>query len=219
MKLYTCCSKTHKEYLSQFFLPSLKRIGGFEVEVARMPQLCSSGVYRAKDWRKVGQWKSLWFRHLARTNSEPYVVADCDIQFLRPCRERLLELLGDNDLCFQYDGVGETICSGFYISSGGAGARRLFEYPFEIDFFNKYVDDKHCDQSAVNHSKHVANWEFLPSAEFWTVGNGRTTSWTPGENLEVPPNIRVHHANWCSGKTNKFTLLKLVKRKFEEQHE
>ena len=72
------------------------------------------------------------------------------------------------------------------------------------------------DQDAVNEqielSPHLKVGKL--SDRFYTIGLYRTEKdWEPGEDIRVPNNIILHHANWTKGVENKLFLMQLVRDK------
>jgi len=59
---------------------------------------------------------------------------------------------------------------------------------------------------------------YLPTSFF---GGGTFTGriWTPGENIPIPPNPVMHHANFCLGVESKVKMMALVKEKVSKASE
>ncbi len=52
-------------------------------------------------------------------------------------------------------------------------------------------------------------WGYLPPSFYNPIGH----MWAPGTELDLPPNIVLHHANWAVGMPHKIAQLEYVKKK------
>jgi hypothetical protein len=67
------------------------------------------------------------------------------------------------------------------------------------------------DQTTLNRNLDFLDWTML-SPRFFTVGMVTGGKRWEGEDVAIPRDILVHHANWTVGIDNKIRLLELVKR-------
>ncbi|HNV85620.1 MAG TPA: putative nucleotide-diphospho-sugar transferase [Candidatus Omnitrophota bacterium] len=70
--------------------------------------------------------------------------------------------------------------------------------------------------SRITRCRNFLNWEFLPR-EFFGGGVFTGKIWNPGEELEIPDNIILHHANWTVGVRNKVAQLEYVQEKVRQR--
>ncbi len=57
-------------------------------------------------------------------------------------------------------------------------------------------------------------WNYLP-ASFFGAGTESGKAWRPGDEILVPPDAIMHHANWTEGLENKLAQLEHVREKYE----
>jgi len=59
-------------------------------------------------------------------------------------------------------------------------------------------------------------WTYLP-ARFYSGGNVRHQHWNPGDRMDIPADIVMHHANWTYGIANKMAQLQYVRHWVEQE--
>ncbi len=201
MRLYTHATPSHHELLNGWLLPTAS--AEFDVIVGTSEQH-GSGRYDDQDWGKNTHQKSRTMLRAVTENIGDVVVwSDCDVQILRPCRDRLLELLGDHDIAASRNDKGGGLCSGFYVVRCTPETASFFDGIVNSDVFEEGRRPKSSltDQHVFNQNIATLDYVVLPGNEFWC-------NRFP---LDVQ-NIRVHHANWIIGVPNKIAALKEVRR-------
>jgi len=202
MKFYTFYTPSHELLYREYFLPSVPT--EFEVVAYQHEQECPTAVYHSVGWRQTVFKKiQLLITACKAHMGECFVFSDVDVQFFGPCKEVLLRELGDLDIACQYDLYGQ-YCAGFFICRANAATLALFE---------KMRDDYGVsDQPTLNKHISMCSAKFL-SSRFYTAAHSLGSLWT-GQDVDVPADILVHHANWTEGVQNKVRLLDLVRSKF-----
>jgi len=202
LKLYTFYTPSHALLYENYFLPSLPQ--EFELIAHEHDQQCLTAVYHSQGWRETVFKKIGILIDACKANmGDCFVFSDVDVQFFWPCKQVLLNELGDFDIACQYDLRGQH-CAGFFICRANAATLALFE---------KMRDDYGVsDQPTMNKHISMCKAKFL-SHKFYTVARSLDGLWT-GQDVDVPVDILVHHANWVEGVQGKARLLELVRSKF-----
>jgi hypothetical protein len=172
----------------------------------RLPQRTAhGGLYERGGFRTCAEKVELVI-DAVRTESEPFIYSDCDVRFYDPVADDLLKQLGDDDIAFQNDADGGA-CAGFFIVRPSPHMHQFFR-----DVLSRTHNGKRSDQEAMNEilNQSGIRWRML-SKRYWTVGH-QGHHWQPGEPVNPPANILVHHGNWTIGVENKLALLKAVRK-------
>lgn len=212
MKTYTFFTDTHKVFLKHF-TDSFPFEEGFDLEVRYFSQDCPTGSFSSTGWEKTMKKKIEYILYsLEQTEkNQIFVHSDIDVQFFSNLKKEIEEFFLDEelDLLFQRDDFrnGASICMGFFICRSNENTKNFFKYIYDnLHFFKN-------DQIAVNQliNKFPLKYGLLPE-KYYTVGlkNGL---WSGNENILIPNDIIVHHANFTVGIENKIKLLELVKKK------
>jgi hypothetical protein len=204
MKLFTLHSPSHQAMFDNYFKPSLIP-GEYELISNIVDQECPSGSHYEPGWDKTTYRKVELFVKIAEENmGEIVLFSDVDIQFFGPTKEILLEELGDYDMGMQSDGF-DMACSGWIIFRCNDAILAMFKNM--LANFATYKED----QIALNSNRHLVRWKYL-SGKFFTIFHTLQRVWAGEQDIIVPQDILVHHANWCYYK-DKIALLELVKKK------
>jgi hypothetical protein len=212
MKIYTFFTDTHKIFLDTF-IESFPFEENFDLEIKYFPQECNKGVFESDGWDRTMKKKIEYILYsLEQTNDgDIFIHSDIDIQFFSNIKEDLLSYLSikEVDILFQRDDFRKNseICMGFFVCKSNERTKSFFKYVY--DNLNNYKND----QIAVNNLIHSfpIKYDLLPE-KYYTVGL-RNGLWNGQENIIVPEDILLHHANFTIGIQNKLNLLKLVKNK------
>lgn len=215
--LCTFYTPSHEILFKEWLLPSATSCG-FEV-VARSYdiQLCGSGNYAESGWR-VTQLKKLsnYISILKNKNDNEIIVgSDVDVQIVQPCSDDLVEFLGDNDLSFQ-ENIDKKVCSGFFVARCNSNVINFFETALkmlacELMKSKKGGGEQYEIWKLIASGNHNAKLGMLPKDEVW---NPRT-KYTNLDDLNIPTNMLVHHANWTNGTENKIKQLEYIKEKLK----
>ena len=213
LKVYCCYSESHRQLFERHLkssLPASMELIGLEI-----PQESETGAFETDGFldtciRKIQHLIEILTKSLG---GGAFGFFDVDIRFYGDPTADLLQLLGESEMLFQDDGLAGA-CTGCMV---------LRPTPRVLEFWRvvlKWMQDRHqMDQDAANRllATHTAPpWELLPE-RYWTVGrNGR--EWNPGDPINPPANLKVHHANWTRTVANKTLLLQAVQEKMADHH-
>src|SRR5574343_1401962 len=202
MKLYAIFTPSHRVMYENHFLPSLPKYE-FESIPTEIPQVCAKCHFYTQGWSQTCFRKvELFIKACEENMGNIFVFSDVDIQFFGPLKETLLNELGNCDIAVQND-TGPYYCSGFFICRGNERT---------LAMFNSMKDNYHKeDQTSLNENIHMCRAKFL-SRKFFTIAHVTNRVWN-GEDVYIPDDILMHHANWTEGIDNKINLLKMVRNK------
>jgi len=240
MQVCATYSKSHKCFFDDFFIKTFPHDPDLKLFVERMEQKCPSGYLFNTGWRSQMIEKQIFINKCLHMFTDDLILfSDVDVAFYRDDLAKDLEAcLGDNDIAFMKDHA-ETDngrSAGFWVARPNEKIKAFFASVLrKLEFYERKeggVAFKNSEQGTVNQElgKHGnIKWNFLPE-RYYThgkyvngVGNKRLPygrwwdqkSEAERENVFIPPDISVHHANWCCGKGNKIGLLGFVKSKAE----
>jgi|MudIll2142460700_1097286.scaffolds.fasta_scaffold77188_3 hypothetical protein len=189
MKLYCYADRNQHGHAQKYLLATLGRFNEFEVVYEPRDGYDSHPVLLEKAKRVLA------FATQAKAAGETsFVWADNDIVVFKPFRDRLLALLGENDVMFQ--SAGGYICAGFFV----AKLNDAF-----INYWTAVVNKSECytilggtgDQHAADLLRKMVRLSLLPEDEFWTpfrqapaaTDKEAVSRWTPCP----PPSARLVH--------------------------
>jgi len=220
MDLLTFYSDSHKEIYEDYFLKSFNEhlSESFDLKVKKIEQLSPNGDYDSSGFMETMMDKlKLILEHL-HVGTDPFVFADCDIQFFRDFKEDILRELGGNDIRFQDDIVCR--CAGFFVAKRNDEVKRFFDIVYKET--PKYFQQQ-SDQTAINvilNSQQnfglKLNERVLPRNKYFTVAASTNAKQWAGQDFNIPTTLVAHHANWTVGLDNKIKLLQFVKNKFRK---
>ncbi len=210
MKMITCTSQSHRTMLDSYFMPSFREhlSRRFSLEVAEIPQFCTTGSYNSRGFRKATKWKLKRIIDCIRQHwDEVLVFADCDIQFFADFSEDLITRMEEYDIVFQDDV--KMMCTGFMGIRCNTRALSLFEQ--SVRSSGRFSND----QLAVNHwLQRTSGVRFtaLPRRLYFNIAsvNGGTV-WEGDRALELPAEMVLHHANWTVGIERKMEMMRWVR--------
>lgn len=217
VSLYTFFTPSHQILFDDWLKPTAVSCG-FEIRVrTHSKQFCLSASYADVGWRET-QIKKLanWIAILKSHSLEDIIVAsDADVQIIKPCAAQLIQFLGNNDLSFQ-ENVDEKVCSGFFVARCNDKVvdfftRALKSLTVELVKSAKGGGEQYEIWKLIESGNHHASVGMLPKDEIW---NPRQTYKNLNE-LDIPTNMMVHHANWTEGMDNKIKQLEYVRDVFK----
>jgi hypothetical protein len=202
MKLYTHVTDSHSKMFEQWLKPGAER--EFELCVGTSKQY-GRGHWDDAEWGKNTRNKAKTMLDAVSHNLGDVVVwSDCDIQILRPIKDRLLEILGDHDIAVSHNDK-HSACSGFYIVKCSMDTHSFFYEIYQDDIFTKHRNGL-TDQAVFCKLLPTLSYTMLPPDEFWC-------NRFP---LQLDK-IRVHHANWIKGVDNKVLALEHLYKQWSTQ--
>ena len=241
MKITKCISMatpSHRIMEDDWFRPSFKDDCPLEVlhsgKVEQTNGLWSSPSFNTAIYDKT----KFIMQQVAKNQGNMLLWADVDIQFFAPVIPKLEELMGDNDMIFQRDcHLYEEICTGFFVTKCTRKTLAFWYLAYLLviskkyliwltrgKFLYKYINMMN-DQRAVNvllgifakppigkRRKNILGirWQYLPDM-FYCPGVNYSQIWKPGDTLNLPENMLIHHANWTLGIDHKIAQLEYVK--------
>jgi hypothetical protein len=135
-----------------------------------------------------------------------------DAQFFAPVSEWVEPALADCDIAFQIDAPGLALCNGFFFCRGTEGTLRLWQRTLECLRPPQNAGDDQVLVRRFVHDTPGLRWGLLPVA-FCGGGTLRAHCWNSGDELPIPANAVMHHANWTIGIANKIAMCELVREK------
>jgi hypothetical protein len=183
VKLYLHSTHIYRTFIEKFVVPVAEQ--EFEIVHYRHEDNPSENTL---DLRKRVVTEAL-------QGDEPFLFSGCDILYHKPCKDRLLELLGDSDMAAHNDSLGGA-CTDFFIMRPNETTRKFWKYICETAKWETF-----CEQGACNRAlaKKYANIKFklLPMDEFFTtcacLNGGTRAGWLPLEK-DIPKTARIVHA-------------------------
>ncbi len=209
--LCTFLTPSHEVFLNEWLLPSIQ--DDFEIIIGRAPQECPTASFMKFGWTKTTKKKVLHVIDTIKNNMGRIMIfADVDIQFFGSIEAIIKEMLETNDFVIQKNDPKGGLCTGFFALYCNEKNLRLWKRTYEYMLTN----NRKSDQTSFNHIlkekfNNKITWSYLPTSLFIGGGTFRSESWTPGDFLEVPPTILMHHANYSKGIENKLAQLEHVR--------
>jgi hypothetical protein len=163
-------------------------------------------------WHMLLQDRARLAHDVLSKSNLPVVWSDVDILFIRECSDRLLELLGDNDVLAMNDGDDGISC-GLVMYAPTANAIEFLENVANDEA--SYARAVQCDQEAHNKYRDMIKYELLPKDEFFSsafwIGGVPRQGWRPTREV-LPDNIRLFHATSAFG-WDKAAILDIIKER------
>jgi hypothetical protein len=211
MKLLTFYSDSHFEMYARYFLPSYREhLSHHQLIAKRIEQLSPSGEYQAEGFDLTMLEKIDMIIENIDLSGEPFIYSDCDVQFFG----EISHDLNENEILFQNDYLLNNYCAGFFIAKQSQAV---------LDFFIKVRETFISKMNGVIHDQTIINElldvgypikaDMLPASKYWTAAFATNGALWNGQQIEVPKEIVMHHANFTIGIENKIALLEQVKNK------
>ncbi len=219
MKLYCFYTPSHSIFYKNWFKPSAS--SEFELVPYEYPEQISKSSEYAKDgWRETQYHKVLHWKKAVEDNMGDIIVcSDVDIQFLGKSKEFLSNIIADYDIAFQQNKKGGPICSGFFVCRCSLKTQNFFDIVAKR--LKKIMHEPGGGEQYQMQKLLSENW-YSDHLNILKLSHDRI--WNPGKNytelkeLEVPEDIRVHHANWTEGLDSKLEQLEYVKSIYVQRH-
>lgn len=233
MRLYSFFTPSHKIFVDEWFIPSLK--DDYELILEAYPQVCPQAQFMTDGWLETICYKiDLIIRAIGENYNKVFVHSDVDIQFFQPTKPVILELIKNKDLIIQLESHRGTVCPGFMAIRGNERTLKLWkDIKSQVTTQSKKHDQDILNDLLVGHklrllrylgiknyslypNSYGIKWLYLP-VEFFSRGAVSNKIWEPGQKIDVPENIILHHANWTLGVDNKIAMLIYVKNTVENR--
>ena len=209
MRCHVYASPSRRVFFERHFAPTFP-LTGLEL-VANLhdwPAEFADVVYGSPEFNQCMQWAMGVLLDLLTAEHEPFLVSDADVRFYGPVADDLLDCLGDRDIAFQDDGPGGAACKGFYVVRPTEVVRRFFADVLERMRTTMENDEESTNELLKEWGARLS-WGLLPR-RYWTHGQDGKI-WEPGDPLDPPADLLVHHANWTHGISHKLALLEAVR--------
>jgi len=233
MKLYCFYTASYEIFLKTWFLSSNQ--DDFDVVLHKSSFQGEAANYKEEDWYNITKEKAKYIIQTIQENmGDTFIFSDVDIQFFQQTKPYIDQLMGSKDLLIQRDDPQGMCCTGFLVLRGNRKTLRLWQDIYNL-IGNEFGDDQDCFNmllrpptilfrmlnkvlssnmkiklSTRRANKYHLKWEYLPNT-FFSGGTLTGNRWVPAENLSIPENIILHHANWTVGMDNKIAQLKYVR--------
>ena len=215
MRVFTFYSESHKRMLDKWFLATVP--DDVHVELLQIPQECASGRFGSDGWMSSMERKVDYVIHCLKTETEIFVHSDCDLQFFRPFKDDLLNIMAHNklDLLAQHNGGG-TVCCGFMAMRPSDRMVALFE-AVKRRMRRKKEHDQLCLNRLLTSWAHEIAFDVLDERHY-SVWHSIGHVWNGVDAITtIPENIVLHHANWLKGVDRKLKCLEMVRNVFDSR--
>lgn len=218
IRMYSICTNSHKILRDKYFLPSIK--DDYEVIIKEYNQTVDdTGTYGTISFIKTVFNKIEVILEAIQNNWQKYFIfSDVDIQFFTELQPIISRLIVNKDLLVQRAlpyGNYTFPCTGFIVCRANEKTLNFWQH------VKRVMQDREewADQDAFNflilgqNEKFNLLWDYLP-AEFFSPGPkvySENFRWHPGDAIDLPKNIVLHHANWTIGIENKISQFDYVK--------
>ena len=210
MNLYSFCTPSHLPMARRHFFPSARRAGFDRIVVRMGPQEIPTGRY---DDPRFAEGMARKVEAICRAISrerEPFCFSDVDVHFYGSSAEELPALLGANDMAFQRETADGHPCAGFMVIRPSR-LTSLFWHAVLEDVIRSKRDDQQVMTRLLKWPGFSLKTCILPD-RYWSVGVATGRLWQPGEPVDPPPDLEMHHANATLGLRSKMDLLDAVER-------
>lgn len=217
IKLYTFYTPSHKNLFERWFLPSINK-NDFDLVVLEAEQK-GNGVYKSNGWNESMMQKvDFVIKAIKENQDKVFIYSDCDVQFLNSPYQEVKSALSTKDIVFQQDEYfGKMACAGFFAAKGSQAILKLWQEVknrLEKNISNNFkADDQDKLNEILKEKPTYLNWSFFSKTKFFCP----RMVWNDGDNISVPFDILIHHANWTNGLKNKELQLKYVRDKYNNK--
>lgn len=205
MKVYTVFDSSYCWVYSQYFLPSLPMDAVLEPY-----ELCNVDYYTIIKTRNEKILESLYDAE----DNEVICWSDVDVQFFTDNIGFLKQYIEDYDAVYQSDSLTQKVaCAGFCLLKNTVRIRGLYRSILSSISLRKDFDL--VDQPLLNEMLNKLNikWNVFPDNVVWTTRNKDGRCYNPVGKVDIPLDIKIHHANWIHkrDKQHRKAILDLVR--------
>lgn len=225
INIYALYTPSHEILVNSFFLPSLDTINDHGINIIiqkEEEQTCQSAQFMQTGWTKTTIKKiELILKAIEENWGNVFVFSDVDIQFFRPFKDVISELMQDYDLLIQKDNPKGTLCSGFFVCRANHKTKELFSDVLKYMQNHEEISDQRTLNRHISRNKTKNNydisWDYLPTDLFFGGGTFTGKIWNQKSVLPIPKNPIMHHANWVAGIEGKIKQLEYVKKVIDQR--
>lgn len=210
IKMYALYTPSHEILVSKYFKKSIK--DDFDLKVTIFDQKCATGEFNSDGWTKTMQDKVQVIINAIKENfGKIFIFSDVDIIFIKPVEKAIRKLMKNKDFIIQRSSLESNfMCTGFFAMRGNEQNLNLWIAIKEYMKLNPKLSEENVINLFMKQNKlNNIRWKFLP-IEFYNGGMLTNKKWTPGQDLVIPKNILLHHANWTVGIENKIAQFEYV---------
>jgi hypothetical protein len=206
--LYSLFTPSHRVLKEGYFEPTLPP----DVELdLRFIDMEGPGFIQDPSWRRAIICKvELILEALDRHLGDVFAYTDVDVQFFGSFAAAFDRALSHHDLIFQTDAPGPALCAGFFFCRANEITRAFWRQVLaEVRATEAREDDQQVARRLVWKAPGL-RFACLPPVFF---GGGTLTGrgWKPGDTLQIPGGLLMHHANFTVGIENKIRQLDYVR--------
>jgi len=236
IKLYSFYTPSHKKMLNEYFLPSLK--DDYEIILEECDQQCRPATFMENGWMETMVKKvDLIIKGIRENWGRIFIHSDVDMQFFNKTEPAILKLIKNKDMAIQRESPSGTVCPGFLAIRGNEKTLRLWRKirdrlisnagkKNDQDILNdililenmlfpaKVLRKLNIKSRSIYPNTYGVKWTYLPDT-FFSTGISSGKLWYPGDKVDIPKDIVIHHANWTEGADNKIALLNEVRSKVD----
>ena len=218
-------NSNEKIILCTFFTPSHEGMArewlfstiqdDFEMIIGRASQECPTATYYKESWTKTTRKKVLHIIDTIKKNMGRIMIfADADITLFGPVRNIINNLLTTNDIVIQKDDPQGNWCTGFFAQRCNYKILDLWEKVYHYMLTNKTTSDQRAFKHIFKKINPDIAWSYLPISSFMGGATFTGKGWSPGDELFIPEDILMFHANHVlkGGVTNKIAMLEYVSK-------
>ena len=198
LKLYCFFTPSHGELYETWLKPSAQK----EYKLRPIEFDGQSRTIGEREYHKV----LAWIKAIKKNMGDVIVFSDTDVQFLRPSSRFLLDALLNYDIAFQQNSIEGKVCSGFFVCRCSLQTQNFMEVVAKR--LKRIMHKSGRGEQHVMHTLLNEGWLQLKIEKL-----SRDRVWSPGrkyhdlEDLDVPEEIMIHHANWIEGRKGKISQL------------
>jgi Nucleotide-diphospho-sugar transferase len=206
--LYSLFTPSHRVLKEQFFEPTVPS----DVELRlRFLDMDGAGFIQDPSWRRAILCKvELILEALDRHRGDVFAYTDVDVQFFGSFAAWFHDALSRNDLVFQTDAPGPALCAGFFFCRANDVTRALWQQVLEQVRVTEAREDDQQVAGRLVWKTPGLRFDCL-SPVFFGGGTLTGRGWVPGDTLQIPRGLLMHHANFTAGIGNKVRQLEHVR--------
>jgi hypothetical protein len=202
-RLFYLFNEHHRELVERFVLPTFLEHNSeaFELEGVRLPEPGGSVSFGTRQFQRMTTEKARAVADLSRSQSHPFIVSDCDIQFFGPISQEVeateeLSL----DVVFQKESDIHGVNTGFMLIKPSERVSA---------FWGAVVSELEASENERLNDQHVANRRLGRSDLKHGTFGPAVWAYSQGG---LGPHVLLHHANCTSGLEAKIRQLNRVRR-------
>jgi hypothetical protein len=210
--LYTLYTPSHQVLFDRYFLPTLPDDVELRAEFFDNPG--NGYIHDISYWRGIVRKVEIILDAIENNWGSVFIWCDVDAQFFGSFAEWVVRTIRRHDIVFQIDAPGPSICAGVFFCRGNEATRWLWQQALDFVQVPEYWREDQMKIREILLQPTIVRAGFLPTC---FIGGGTFTGklWQPGDDLPIPRNILIHHANFTCGISNKMAQCAYVRERVE----